>query len=110
MNSSMQAPMRSTDVDILIVPGLGNSGADHWQTRWQANLSTARRVEQDDWDAPRRDAWVARIREAVDAAARPVVIIAHSLGCTAVAHAAADFLPGRVRGALLVTPPAARAI
>jgi len=102
--------MRSTDADILIVPGLGNSGPGHWQTRWQANLSTARRVEQDDWDAPRRDAWVARIVAAVDAAARPVVIVAHALGCIAAAHAAADFPPGRVRGALLVTPPSARAI
>jgi predicted alpha/beta hydrolase family esterase len=102
--------MRSSDVDILIVPGLGSSGADHWQTRWQAKLSTARRVAQDDWETPRRDAWVARILEAIDAAARPVVIVAHSLGCIAVAHAAADFAPGRVKGALLVAPPSARAI
>lgn len=102
--------MRSSDADILIVPGLGNSGAEHWQTRWQTNLSTARRVEQDEWDAPQRDAWVASIVAAVDAAARPVVIVAHSLGCVAVAHAAADFPPGRVRGALLVTPPSARSI
>lgn len=102
--------MRSTDADILIIPGMNNSGPDHWQTRWLANLSTARRVEQDDWDAPRRDAWVARIIEAVETAARPVVIVAHSLGCTAVAHAAAAFPPGRVKGALLVTPPSALAI
>ncbi|HWG04361.1 MAG TPA: alpha/beta hydrolase, partial [Beijerinckiaceae bacterium] len=57
--------MRSNEADILIIPGLGNSGPDHWQTRWQARLSTARRVEQDDWDFPQRDAWMERIANSV---------------------------------------------
>jgi uncharacterized protein len=102
--------MRSSEADILIIPGLGNSGTGHWQTRWEAKLSSARRVELDDWDAPRRDAWVDRIVTAVEEAERPVVIIAHSLGCIAVAHAAAGFPPGRVKGALLVAPASARSI
>ena len=50
--------MRTSDVDILIVPGLTGSGPDHWQTRWQERLKTARRVEQDDWDRPQRAAWL----------------------------------------------------
>ena len=49
--------MRSSDVDILIIPGLGGSEADHWQTRWEQKLSTARRVVQDDWDRPVLEAW-----------------------------------------------------
>jgi hypothetical protein len=102
--------MRSSEADILIIPGLGNSGPGHWQTRWEAKLPTARRVELDDWDAPRRDAWVERIIAAVDQAQRPVVIVAHSLGCVAVAHAAAAFPAGRVKGALLVAPASARSI
>lgn len=63
--------MRSSDCDILIVPGLGSSGPDHWQSRWQQNLSTAARIEQDDWDEPARDAWTARLTAAVEAAKRP---------------------------------------
>jgi predicted alpha/beta hydrolase family esterase len=42
--------MRTSDADLLIVPGLGGSGPDHWQTRWEQKLSTARRVEQSDWE------------------------------------------------------------
>jgi uncharacterized protein len=53
--------MRTSDADLLIIPGLGGSGPDHWQTRWQQKLSTARRVEQSDWERPQRDAWVATI-------------------------------------------------
>ena len=102
--------MRSNEADILIIPGLGDSGPDHWQTRWQARLSTARRVEQDDWNFARRDAWVERIAGSVGAAEKPVVLIAHSLGCVAVAHAAPAFPAGLVRGALLVAPVSARTI
>lgn len=96
--------MRTSDLDILIVPGLNGSGPDHWQSRWQAKLSTARRVEQDDWDRPRRDAWTASVIDAVAGAIRPAVLVAHSLGVLAVVHAAAD-LSGKIAGAFLVAPP-----
>ena len=42
--------MRSTDAALLIVPGWQGSGPDHWQSRWERSLSTARRVQQADWD------------------------------------------------------------
>jgi predicted alpha/beta hydrolase family esterase len=42
--------MRTSDADLLIIPGLGGSGRDHWQTRWEQKLSTARRAEQRDWN------------------------------------------------------------
>ncbi len=87
----------------LIVPGWNGSGPDHWQSRWEATLPRAQRVEQDDWVSPQRDAWVARLAQAIDAAPRPPLLIAHSLGCITVAH-----LPLAVRqkvaGALLVAP------
>ena len=53
--------MRIAEADILIVPGLGGSGPDHWQTRWESKLSTARRIEQADWDRPILADWTARI-------------------------------------------------
>jgi uncharacterized protein len=97
--------MRTSDCDILIVPGYENSGPDHWQSRWQQRLSTARRVEQDNWEQPERDAWVSRLVSAVEGCRRPVVLVAHSLGVAAVVHAAPRFPHGVVRGAFLVALP-----
>lgn len=99
------AAMKTADCDILIVPGLGNSGPDHWQSRWERKLPTARRIEQRDWDRPDREEWTAAIAHAVAATARPVVLVAHSLGVVAAAVAAPALTPGRVRGAFLVCPP-----
>ena len=96
--------MRISDTDILILPGAGNSGPDHWQSRWQAKLSTARRVEQDDWERPTRDAWVDRLAETAQASTRPAIIIAHSLGVPTTILAA-DRLKAHVVGAMLVAPP-----
>ncbi|SEQ07135.1 hypothetical protein SAMN05216548_102315 [Faunimonas pinastri] len=97
--------MKTRDVDILIVPGLGGSGSEHWQTRWENRLPSARRVQQRDWDAPDRKEWRDAIVEAVGQAERPVVLIAHSLGCISVTDAA-DHLPsGNVVGGFLVAPP-----
>jgi predicted alpha/beta hydrolase family esterase len=101
--------MKSSDADILIVPGLFGSGADHWQTRWEQKLSTARRVAQDDWDRPVLAAWRARIIEEAMRATRPVVLVAHSLGALATAHAG-PLLAGTVRGAFLVAPPSAEGL
>ena len=97
--------MRIAEADILIVPGLGGSGQDHWQTRWESKLSTARRVEQADWHKPNLAEWTDRIAAAVAEAERPVVLVGHSLGVHAIAHAAGRFEPGKVRGAFLVAPP-----
>lgn len=99
--------MKTSEADILIVPGWSSSGEDHWQSRWQRNLKTARRVEQHDWIRPDRDAWVARVVEEVAASVRPVVLVAHSLGVITVAHAAEKLarIPSKpVRGAFLVAP------
>lgn len=103
-DSRQSVPMKTAECDILIVPGLGNSGPEHWQTRWERKLPTARRVEQESWDAPDRTTWIQRLVRAVAASTRPVVLVAHSLGVVTVAHAAPEF-EGRVRGAFLVAPP-----
>ena len=97
--------MRTSDVDILMVPGWNGSGPDHWQSRWERNLKTARRVEQEDWDRPDKDKWVGNIIRVVAASARPAVLVAHSLGVHAVAHAAEKLPEGAVTGAFLVAAP-----
>lgn len=98
---------QSTDVRYLIVPGWQGSSAEHWQSHWQQVLPACTRVEQDDWLRPQRQAWVAQLQDQITADRRPVVLIAHSLGCVTVAHWAAQASPAlleRVRGALLVAP------
>lgn len=97
--------MRTRDIDILIVPGLGGSGPEHWQSRWEAKLPTARRVHQASWDVPEKALWVGRVAEAIAEANRPIVLVAHSLGVIAAAHALSATDLGRVRGAFLVAPP-----
>ncbi len=97
--------MRISDLDLLIIPGLGGSGPDHWQTRWGQKLSTARVVPQEDWDQPRRDAWVRTILQEIEAAPRPVALIGHSLGALAAASALAEHGGGKVKAAFLVAPP-----
>ena len=97
--------MKTSDCDILIVPGHENSGADHWQSRWERQLSTARRIEQESWDEPDKDAWIGRIVQDVAQARLPVVLVGHSLGVVAIAHAAPLLAPGKVQGAFLVGLP-----
>jgi predicted alpha/beta hydrolase family esterase len=88
---------------LLIVPGLGGSGSGHWQTLWQHDLADARRVEQSDWDVPRRAEWLAMLSTEVHSAPG-AVIIAHSLGCILLAHLIARNPTAPVAGALLVAP------
>ncbi len=96
--------MKIADAEILIIPGYTNSGPDHWQTRWERKMSTARRVEQAEWSKPLREDWVARVAEEVNKAEKPVVLVAHSLGVPATIHAIPEFKK-HVAGAFLVAPP-----
>lgn len=66
---------------IFTVPGINNSGPDHWQSIWERTHQGVTRVEQTDWDHPRSDEWIAAVENAVANAAAPPVIVAHSLGC-----------------------------
>lgn len=96
--------MKAAEADILIVPGYTNSGPDHWQSRWESKLTTARRVEQAEWSKPVRENWTANVARAVNEATRPAVIVAHSLGVAAVIQAIPQFTRPVV-GAFFVAPP-----
>ncbi|MDX2258288.1 MAG: alpha/beta hydrolase [Hyphomicrobiaceae bacterium] len=96
--------MRAADVELLIVPGWSGSGPDHWQSRWARHFQTARVVEQEDWFAPDLESWTQRLMEAVGQAARPVILIGHSLGVATIVHAARALPPEKVAGAFLVAP------
>ena len=93
---------------ILTIPGLDNSNPQHWQSRWEATIPDCERVELGMWDDPHRNTWVNKINLAVHRARRPVILVAHSLGCHAVAWWAEYEQPAYgnpVVGALLVAPP-----
>ncbi len=106
--------MKSSETDILLVPGIGGAGQGHWQARIAAKLSTARIVDQPDWQMTRLGDAVGEIARAVADATRPVVFVAHSSGSSLVAHAVPSLvqlgIADRVRGAFLVTPPSIRTL
>lgn len=93
---------------ILIVPGLNNSGPTHWQSHWERGYANAQRVDLGMWDNPHRNTWVNKLNLAIERAGRPVILVAHSLGCHAVSWWTEYEQPaknGPVVGALLVAPP-----
>ena len=89
---------------VLILPGIGNSGPEHWQSLWERRNPAFRRVQQRDWDHPEKDEWVEALELAVVQSRGNVVLVAHSLACLAVAHWAFGSRT-RVKAALLVAVP-----
>lgn len=92
-----------TDVRVLILPGRGNSGDQHWQTHWETDNPSYRRVLQQEWHNPNRDDWLKSLQDVIDESDTPVVLVAHSLSVSLVAHWASRF-SGPVKAALLVAP------
>ena len=92
---------------FLVIPGWNGSGAEHWQTLWEQKYSRFRRVEQRNWTRPPREEWISQIGADLDRTSSPTFLVAHSLGCLAVAHwaALAGRKTDRVAGAFLVAPP-----
>jgi predicted alpha/beta hydrolase family esterase len=89
---------------ILIVPGFRNSGPDHWQTRFESQFVGARRVNMPSFDSPLPHEWVAELDRAIAQCDAPPVLVAHSLGCIAVAHWSERAKPRAVHAGLLVAP------
>jgi len=92
-------------VDVLLLPGLGNSGPDHWQSHWE-KAHGYHRVEQHEWHKPWLPDWLHELERTVaksTAADRNVVLVAHSLACALVAHYGLK-RPRNVLGAFLVSP------
>lgn len=91
----------------LILPGLSNSGPEHWQSHWERTDPTCRRVEQTEWETPRCADWVNTLDAAIASTDGAVILVAHSSSCALVAHWAREASAAqlaRVRGALLVAP------
>ncbi|CAG8870609.1 hypothetical protein PS726_03729 [Pseudomonas fluorescens] len=93
-----------TAATILIVPGLREHVAEHWQTLLAARLSNVRSVaplETDKLDCMARVRAIQHELEQIDG---PVILVAHSAGVLMVAHWAAHY-SRPIKGALLAAPP-----
>lgn len=99
-----------SEAQVLILPGRGNSGPDHWQTHWEAADSRLQRVLQSEWATPHRDDWVRTLANVLAQRQTPAVLVAHSLAVSLVNYLVAawpQLYPDRalpVRAALLVGP------
>ena len=91
-------------MNVLLLPGLGNSGPEHWQTLWERKHPSFQRVEQKDWKNPERSEWVAALEKAIRRAGPETVLVGHSLGCLLIAHWAVQTHLS-IKGALFVALP-----
>ena len=91
------------DFHVIIVPGLHDSCAEHWHSRWRQSHPEFARVRQDDWAQPQLAAWAARLGQVRGADPRPALLIAHSFGCLTAVHSIARD-ESNLAGVLLVAP------
>jgi len=88
---------------VVIVPGLRDHVADHWQTLLAERLSDVRTVPPLERDKLSRAARVAALDDVLREIDGPVVLVAHSAGVMITVHWAQN--PTRpIQGALLATP------
>lgn len=89
---------------ILILPGLGNSGEQHWQSRWERKYPDFKRVNQQNWDTPVCSDWIKEIdRQVSKQHLQNVILAGHSLACTTIAYWVQRY-NRIIKGALLVAP------
>lgn len=93
-----------TAATVLIVPGLRDHVAEHWQTLLQARLSNVRSVPPLETDKLDCAARVRAIQHELAQIDGPVILVAHSAGVLMVAHWAAKH-SAQIKGALLAAPP-----
>lgn len=96
-------PGKPSSFAFVNVPGLGDSGAEHWQTWIEEVVGDVERVQVADWKTPDLDAWLNAIDAVLMTEWRPAILIAHSFGALAAAQYAIEEST-RVAGVLLVAP------
>ncbi len=100
---SQRCNIMSAESPFIILPGLGNSGPQHWQSWLAGQISPLVRVEHQNWEQPTLADWIDTAAATI--AAHPgAILVAHSLSCSLVAHLVARHLVPGVRGALLAAP------
>ncbi|AZN63694.1 esterase [Acinetobacter johnsonii] len=93
-------------IHTVIVPGVGGSEHDHWQSWLQRQLKSCSRVQQQDWNKPLLHAWVEQFVKTVQVIQEPIQIVAHSFGCLTTVAALAQHpeLNQKIKNLVLVAP------
>jgi predicted alpha/beta hydrolase family esterase len=87
------------------IPGLRNSGPNHWQTLWEKQYpSKFIRIQQDNWEQPDCEIWIQKLEEVLSQyEMEEIILIGHSVGCATIVNWFGKF-QHRIKGALLVAP------
>lgn len=90
----------------VIVPGVGGSEHNHWQSWLQRQLMSCSRVHQHDWNLPVLKEWIAQFVKTVAPIQDDLQIVAHSFGCLTTVAALAQHpeLNQKVKKLILVAP------
>ena len=93
-------------IHTVIVPGVGGSEHDHWQSWLQRQLKSCSRVQQQDWNNPVLHEWIEQFVKTVQAIQEPIQIVAHSFGCLTTVAALAQHpeLNQNIKNLVLVAP------
>jgi len=87
-----------------MLPGLGNSGEQHWQTLWEKQFQEITRINQSDWETPVCEDWISVIDEKISAYdLNNVILVGHSLACCTVVFGFKKYNK-KIKGALLIAP------
>jgi predicted alpha/beta hydrolase family esterase len=92
------------NASVLIVPGLRDQVANHWQTLLASRMPRAETVAPMGRENIDLDGRVAAIEAAAQRIGGPLILVAHSAGCIMTAHWAKR-THCQVIGALLAAPP-----
>ncbi len=90
----------------VIVPGVGGSEQHHWQSWLQRQLMSCSRVQQEDWNRPVLNDWIAQFVKTVAPIQDDIQIVAHSFGCLTAVAALAEHpeLNSKIKKLILVAP------
>lgn len=93
-------------IHTVIVPGVGGSEHDHWQSWLQRQLKSCSRVQQQDWNKPVLHEWIEQFFKTVQSIQEPIQIVAHSFGCLTTVAALAQHpeLNQKIKNLVLVAP------
>lgn len=89
---------------LLIIPGLGDSGPDHWHSYWLKKFNNSHKVVQKNWDEPLLAVWLEALQESVRSVNNDIILVAHSLGVALVMHWSVLHYNPKIKGAMLVSP------
>ena len=95
----------ATRATLVLVPGLNDSGPEHWQSHWQRRHDFWLRLNHSRWDTPDIGRWTSALRRQLAGTSRPAILVGHSFG--ALASVAFTLDPCReapLAGLMLVAP------